>query len=552
VLGVACGPASTGTTGPAAGAPSKPKVLNIGVSTELPVIGVFAGTSTGGWTTLTELHSTGLVTPDAQEPRMTGRLAVSVPSVEDGSISITPNGQMRVVYRLRHGVTWQDGAPFTAQDLVFTQTFLFDKNLPVVLRDSAKQVASIEAPDDFTAVFTFAQPYSLGGSLGVRDYWPQPRHLLQEPYDRYQASGSSDEVVNLPYWTSAYVGLGPFRVTTFDPGEGVTMQAYDGFFLGRPKVDTVNVRPFRDENTLFANVLAGAIDVFPEPALHPEFADDLKRWEAESLGTIHTLPGTTSFLAPQWRPEVQKEPANLDVHVRQALYQAIDRDAFPPGLVQQAWALLPPGHPLYDATKDALKRYPYDRVRARALLDEAGWTMAPDGLLRNNTDGRKFQNRISTVATGRQWEVATYADAWRKVGIETEEALVPAAQSRDLQFRALYPSWEASSSAYGDGILGRLTGPAASPENRWAGNRGGYDDPAAQLLIARYYASISDKDQLQVMHELSDLVVSQLPLLISYYGTYYNGVRKGVTALNDAYGKQDTSARNSHLWDVTS
>src|SRR5437016_2690359 len=105
LFGVACVPASPGTNAPAVSVPSKPKVLNIGVSTELPVIGVFAGTSTGGWTTLTELHSTGLVTPDAQEPRMTGRLAESVPSVDDGTISISPNGQMRVVYHLRHGVT---------------------------------------------------------------------------------------------------------------------------------------------------------------------------------------------------------------------------------------------------------------------------------------------------------------------------------------------------------------------------------------------------------------------------------------------------------------
>src|SRR5207244_2801443 len=115
VLGVACAPASSGTNAPAANAPSKPKVLNIGVSTELPVIGVFAGTSTGGWTTLTELHSTGLVTPDAREPKMAGRLAESVPSLDDGSIVITPEGQMRVTYRLRHDDTWQDGTPFTAQ-----------------------------------------------------------------------------------------------------------------------------------------------------------------------------------------------------------------------------------------------------------------------------------------------------------------------------------------------------------------------------------------------------------------------------------------------------
>ena len=78
--------------------PSKPKMLNIGVSTELPVIGVFAGTSTGGWTTLTELHSTGLVTPDAQEPRMTGRLA-----------ELRPGDQLEVWGPLGNGFADLDG-----------------------------------------------------------------------------------------------------------------------------------------------------------------------------------------------------------------------------------------------------------------------------------------------------------------------------------------------------------------------------------------------------------------------------------------------------------
>lgn len=548
----ACASAAPGSGGAAPSAPAKPKVLTMGVSTELPVLGVFAATSTGGWTTLTELHTAGLVTPDARTPQPIGRLAETVPSVDDGSISLLPDGRMRVVYRLRHGVTWQDGAPFTAQDLVFSERFLLDQGLPVYLRDSAKQIASIEAPDDWTAVFNFAHPYFLGGVLGPRDFWPQPRHLLEQPYNRYLATGSPEEVINLAYWTSEYVNLGPFRVTSFDPGEGITFQAYEGYFLGRPKVDTLHVQVFRDENTLFANLLAGSVDLFPEPALHAELAAELKdQWEAKGLGTIRTLPGTTSFLAPQWRPGVQSEAANLDARVRQALYQAIDRDALPADLVQQAWSLLPPGHPLHDATKDGLRRYPYDPGRARALLEEVGWTLGSDGMLRNNSDGRRFQNRISTVATGRLWEVATYADAWRRMGIEVEEAQVAPAQSRDLQYRALYPSWEASSSSYGDGILGRLTGPAAGPENAWSGNRGGYDDPVAQDLIARYYASISQPDQFQAMRGLSELVATQLPLLISYYGTYYNGVRKGVRALDDVAAKQDTSSRNAHLWDVT-
>jgi ABC-type transport system substrate-binding protein len=177
-------------------------------------------------------------------------------------------------------------------------------------------------------------------------------------------------------------------------------------------------------------------------------------------------------------------------------------------------------------------------------------------MLRHSSDGRRFQNRISTVATGRLWEVATYADAWRRIGIEVEEQQVAPAQSRDLEYRASYPSWEATSSGQGDSLLGRLQGPAASPENRWAGNRGGYEEPATQLLIARYFSSLTERGQFEAMREISELVAAELPMLIFYYSRHPLGVRKGVLALEDISGGQQSSrpygtySRNAHLWDI--
>src|SRR5438309_5722616 len=122
-----------------------------------------------------------------------------------------------------------------------------DRGLAFVNRDGLKLVESVEAPDDRTFVRLFSGPYYLADSLGLRLFWPYPQHLLQEPYDRYVASKNADDFVNLPYFTSGYVNLGPFRVTSFDPGEGIVLEAYDGFFLGRPKLDVVRIRTFGNE-----------------------------------------------------------------------------------------------------------------------------------------------------------------------------------------------------------------------------------------------------------------------------------------------------------------
>src|SRR5438093_9271326 len=93
---------------------SPPKTLIIGVTSTVHAFAL-AGTTTtaGGWLSTSELHSEGLITADAQTRTPVGRLAERRPSFDDGSIQLQADGKMRVVYSLRSGITWQDGAPFT-------------------------------------------------------------------------------------------------------------------------------------------------------------------------------------------------------------------------------------------------------------------------------------------------------------------------------------------------------------------------------------------------------------------------------------------------------
>jgi peptide/nickel transport system substrate-binding protein len=220
-----------------------------------------------------------------------------------------------------------------------------------------------------------------------------------------------------------------------------------------------------------------------------------------------------------------------------------------------AYAILPPQDPNYGAVKDALRPYSYDPDRARTLLRDLGWTPGPDGILRNSADGRRFRNAmIATIDTSR--ELPPYADYWRRIGLEVEEQTVPASQTRNLEFRASFPGWAFSAKSPGDGILGQIEGPAASPQTRWVGNRDGYEDPRAQVLIERYRASLSPRDQFTAMKEISDLVATELPFLPIYRTADSVGVRAGIKAYDDHMGgtiggnPYGTYARNSHLWDI--
>ncbi|MBM2810576.1 MAG: hypothetical protein HW416_1335 [Chloroflexi bacterium] len=535
------------------------KTLTIGITGAAPAMGVMGPTNTnGGWHSVGDVHSHGLTTTDTNSRRPVGRLAENIPNVDDGSVSLLPDGRMRVAYTLRPGITWQDGVPFTAQDLAFSYRFNSDKGLPTSQQRVINLMDSVEAPDTRTFVVYYRGAYYLGGVLGFRELWPQPQHLLGEAYDRYVTTGNPDEVVALPYWTSAYVHLGPFRLTSFDPADGTEHRAYDGYFLGRPKVDIVRIRAFANDNVLYSNLLAGAIDVFADTALGPELGTQLKqRWDESGDGKVHVRPGGTPFLSPQMRPASQIEAANLDPRARGALLMAIDHEAFTQQGQLPAWSMLPPGDPMYDAVKDGLRRYPYDPERAKALLRDLGWSPGSDGVLRNASDGRRFRNAIWVVVGNLVQDVSVVADYWRRIGLEVDEYTISAAQTRDGEFRASYPGWEISSSGGGDSILGRLEGPAASAATRWVGNRGGYDDPRAEALITRYYTSLSEREQFAAMAALSDFVVSELPLLPLYYQLDFLGSRKGIRALDDSEGGAQPSvrpfgtySRNAHLWDV--
>jgi peptide/nickel transport system substrate-binding protein len=557
-------PQTRSPTGPGGDRPAgdRPaKALTIGVTSAIQAFGmVAAGTPVGGWTTVNEVHSQGLVTSDVDSRKPIGRLSVNVPSFDDGTMEVLTDGGLQVTYRLRPGVTWHDGVAFTARDLTFSYELESAPGLSAMNRDAIDQIAAVDTPDDATFVIAFKGPYYLAATLGVELFWPYPEHLLRGPFERYQTSGNAEEFVNNPYWTSTFVNLGPFRVTVFDPGEGVTMEAYDGFFLGRPRIDVVRVRSFSDQNALFSNLLAGAVHLFFNVTLDPDLGSQLRdMWTQSGQGVVQPVPGYTRFLAPQWRPAFQRESSVSDLRVRAAMYYALDRDALS-DVVQAgrkdlvAYAILPPFDPNFEGSRDGLRQYRYDPERARALLLEAGWTRDQDGALRHSIDGRRFHTAIwANSRWGR--ETATLADFWRRTGMEVDEYLVPGALTRDREHRAGFPGWE-TTSRFGDGILRTLEEPPAGPETRWAGGSGGYNDPRARRLVEVFRRSMTSHEQIEAYRALTAFVAAELPILPLYYEADYIGVRSGVKALEDFRGGGGSTvpyglySRNAHLWDV--
>jgi peptide/nickel transport system substrate-binding protein len=565
LLACATPPSSVGRN-PRAGdgsAPAVTKAITIGIIGNAEGFGLAGsgGPPGGGWATASEIHSNGLVTSEAQSRKPVGQVAEMVPTLEDGSISVLPDGRVRVTYLLRKNVTWQDGVPFSAHDLVFSYRVAVDPGLPFVTQ--ARQVANLfdtaDAPDDHTFVLTFKSPYYQAAVLGLRPFWPYPRHILEAPYDRYVESGNADDMLGLPYWTTAYVHLGPFRLTVFDPGEGLTFTAYDGYFRGRPKLDVIRFKYFANDNALFSTLLAGAADVFLDATLRAELEEQLtERWGASGEGTVRQVPGDGGrYLSTQMRTEYQVEPATRDPRVRAALYTALDREAFAEAMKRPhmaAYGIRPPGDLFHDATKEIFRPYAYDPSRARAMFQALGWEAGPDGQLRNVADGRPYRTAVSS-APGAEDQVAIIADNWRRVGAAVEERLASAALARSTEYLSQFPGFELSGNR-ADAMLTRFAAQPAGPQNRWSGNnRGGWVDQRIADLVAGYTQSLGEAEQAQAMLRIADYFATELPALLMIYDSGAVGTRTGVIALDDTAGGSGGGSpyglysRNAHLWD---
>src|SRR5439155_1023986 len=154
------------------------------------------------------------------------RLLVEQPSQANGQWVVNPDGTMQVTYKLRPGVTWHDGTPFTAEDMVFSWQVDRDPAIPSGNQSSVKLIKTMEAIDPQTAVATWSQTYPFADRMEEREFYPVPAHLLTEAF-----AGDKQNFVGRSYFSDDYIGLGPYKLTQWEHGSAMDMAANDAFFL---------------------------------------------------------------------------------------------------------------------------------------------------------------------------------------------------------------------------------------------------------------------------------------------------------------------------------
>ena len=148
---------------------------------------------------------------------------------------------------------------------------------------------------------------------------------------------------------------------------------------------------------------------------------------------------------------------------------------------------------------------------------------------------------------------------WRKVGVDAEIFIVPAARVRDTQFRQQFPGGEITARGSQDSILTRLEcAEQPTPQNRFSGNnRGHWCNQDYERLVNGYRTNLREDGRGQAIKSIQDLMLDELPILLLNYQVSVVFARKGVTAFEDDFAGGSeagriygTYSRNAHEWDL--
>ncbi len=300
-----------------------------------------------------------------RDNRPVPELATVVPTQANGGIS---RDGRTITWHLRRNVKWSDGAPFDADDVVWSTNAVNNPANNEVGRDGWDLIARIDEPDKYTVVFHLKKPYSgylptFFGSAGANPCI-LPKHVL----------ASLPNINNAPY-NSKPVGIGPFRYVEWVRADHVTLEANPYYWRGKPALEKVVYKIIPDRNTLLTQLETGEVDLWAY--VPPAFAG-----RAMALKTVAYVRAPGALY--QHLDFNTTHPALRDRAVRAALRLALDRPAMQQkishgiGIVQES--SISPALPL--AT--TLPFVGFDLAKANRMLDDAGWKRGADGIRAKN------------------------------------------------------------------------------------------------------------------------------------------------------------------------
>jgi peptide/nickel transport system substrate-binding protein len=280
---------------------------------------------------------------------------------------------------LRRDVTFQNGEKFNAHAVKFFYDVMNDPKVLSPTKSNHNWVARVDIVDDYTFRIVTREPYPVAPLQISMAHMIPPDYVTKVGYDEYRRRP---------------VGTGPYRLTDYVRDDHVTLEAYDEWWAGKPKIRTLIWRPIKEDASRVAALVAGEIDLaFDVP---PELMPMVENSGAAKIKRVLSTRVYVLFLN-----SINKDDPTTKREVRAAINYAIDRDSLNQNILAGTSAPAAWLNPLTFGFNPDLKPIPYDPERAKKLLAEAGYPNGFDCVL-DSPSGRFIKDREMAEAIAGQ------------------------------------------------------------------------------------------------------------------------------------------------------
>lgn len=408
-------------------------------------------------------------------------------------------------FYLREGVFWHDGAPFTADDVLFTVRLMQDPEFlamdPSGMYDLWSSV-SVDKLDNYTVTFTLAEPFA-----PFLDYTTMkilPAHLLE----KIPVASLADAQFN-----AKPVGTGPYAVDAVSAKQ-ITLRASGIYYGDQPHLKTLTFRFYPDASDLLAAYERG--EILGLGQVVPAMIPDVQEIPTLSLYSARLARQTLVLfnLADEALPFFQ------DVAVRQALLWGLDRQGLIDRVLDGQGLLA--DSPIFPGTwayNPDIPRYSFDPTRAAELLAGAGWKDSDgDGIL--DKEGQPLSFSLMTSDDATLLRVAEeVARQWRELGVdcqveETDFYTLVGNYLYPRRFQALLISLELA----GDPDPYPLWHSTQHSEE--GQNWSGFAHRRADEVMEEARMTTDEARRTELYHEFQEIFAEQVPAVLLYYPVY--------------------------------
>jgi len=435
-----------------------------------------------------------------------------------------------VTFKLRDGVQWHDGQPFTAEDVQFSFEFIGHPDYPgpygsvvkaitgaaAYKNKEAEHIEGIKIIDPHTISITTdivdAAAVEKIGVMGII-----PKHVWEKV--DVKSSLEATDLLRNP------VGTGPFKISKFVPDQYVEMAANDNYWNGRPKVDKYIIQVANPE-TAQSQLINSDVDMLAVKQMNP---DDLNYYKENGVEVQEV-----SFDAAMGMGVNNSMPIFNDKRVRQAFAYAINREAIVKDILYGYGkvANIPYKLDFWAAPASGLNEYKYDPNKAIELLKEAGWEYK-ESEKQMYKDGKPVKFTLKYYSGNKQVEnIAPFIQqSMKDIGIQIDlqiaEFSTMLAEIKKGEFE-LYVMAQMNGTA---GDMKALLHTDSIPPN--GTNYTHYSNKKVDELTVKGLQSLSIEDRKPIYNELSAIINEELPIVYLYHwsqGIAINGKLKGVQA----------------------